>query len=270
MIIDAWIQHPSPRLLADPIFSPLFKWLKGKPPSELPMALTVAALDTAKVDLALASAWVGPQGALISNDEVMQLAALAPGRILGLAAVDIRRPMAAIAELRRAVAAGMKGLRVLPWLWDLPPDDRRFYPLYATCVELGVPLCLQVGHTGPLAPSEPGRPIPYLERVCLDFPELSIVGGHIGAPWTEDMIFLARKFDRVHIDTSAYRPSRFPRALVDFMKSRNGRQKVLFGSNHPMLSPASCLAELDALGLDDEARALYLGGNANRVFALGR
>ena len=63
----------------------------------------------------------------------------------------------------------------MPWLWGLPPDDRRYYPLYAECVELDIPFCLQVGHTGPLRTSETGRPIPYLENVALDFPELRIV-----------------------------------------------------------------------------------------------
>ena len=100
----------------------------------------------------------------------------------------------------------MRALRVLPWLWNLPPNDRRYYPLYAECVELGVPFCLQVGHTGPMCPSEPGRPIPYLDEVALEFPELVIVGGHIGYPWTDEMISLATKYPNVHIDTSAYKP----------------------------------------------------------------
>ena len=67
------------------------------------------------------------------------------------------------------------GLRVVPWLWDAPPTDRRYYPLFADCVESGVPFCTQVGHTGPLRPSETGRPIPYIDQVALDFPELVIV-----------------------------------------------------------------------------------------------
>src|SRR6185312_15207014 len=92
-----------------------------------------------------------------------------PGRFTGLASVDLSRPMDGVRELRRAVRQlGLRGLRVLPWLWGLPPNDRRYYPLYAECVELGVPFCLQVGHTGPLRSSEPGRPIPYLDDVALE------------------------------------------------------------------------------------------------------
>lgn len=80
--------------------------------------------------------------------------------------------MEAVRELRRRVAEdGCVALRVVPWLWEAPPTDRRYYPLYATCVDLGVPFCTQVGHTGPLRPSETGRPIPYIDQVALDFPE---------------------------------------------------------------------------------------------------
>ncbi|MCC6624617.1 MAG: amidohydrolase [Deltaproteobacteria bacterium] len=270
MIVDAWIQHPGPTMLADPMFAPLVRWTGGKPLPALPPEMTMALLDAGKVDRALVSAWHGPRGALCSNDEVHALVARWPDRLVGVASVDLHRPADAVRELRRAVGErGFRGLRMLPWLWDAPPDDRRFYPLYMECIELGVPFCLQVGHTGPLAPSEWGRPIPYLDRVCLDFPELVVVAGHIGWPWVDEMISLARKYPGVHIDTSAYTPSRYPPALVEYMRSRSGRNKVMFGSNSPMLQPAACLAQVDALGLDDEARALFLGGNAMRVFGLG-
>jgi predicted TIM-barrel fold metal-dependent hydrolase len=176
--------------------------------------------------------------------------------------------MAAVRELRRCVRdLGFKGLRVIPWLWGLPPDDRRYYPLYAECVELGVPFCLQVGHTGPLRSSEPGRPIPYLDNVALDFPELVIVGGHIGYPWTEEMVALARKYPNVYIDTSAYTTRRYPPELVRYLRA-DGRKKVMFGSNFPMIAPEKALADLDGLELDDEARRLFLDGNARRVFDL--
>lgn len=126
---------------------------------------------------------------------------------------------------------------------------------------------MRVVDAGPLRPSEPGRPIPYLDHVACEFPELTIVGGHIGYPWTTEMISLATKYERVYIDTSAYKPSRFPRELVDFMRG-HGRKKVLFGSNFPMIQPAACLTQVDALGLDDEAQALFLAENAVRVFSL--
>ena len=80
--------------------------------------------------------------------------------------------------------------------------------------------------------SEPGRPIPYLDLVALEFPELRIVGGHIGVPWLDEMISLAVKYPNEYIDTSAYTWARYPAGLVDYLPS-HGRRKVLFGSNHP-------------------------------------
>jgi uncharacterized protein len=270
MIIDAWMQHPTARFARHPMFESLRRWTgQSIPTEELPIEMTVAAMDAAGVHQALLSAWHGPEGALISNDEVAAWTAAHPTRLFGLASVDLRRPMDAVRELRRCVRElGFKGLRMLPWLWELPPNDRRYYPLYAECVELGVPFCTQVGHTGPLRTSETGRPIPYLDDVALDFPELVIVAGHIGYPWTEEMISLARKYPHVYIDTSAYTAKRYPPELVRYLRG-HGRKKVLFGSNFPMIFPQHALADLDALELDAEARQLFLSGNAQRVFRLG-
>jgi predicted TIM-barrel fold metal-dependent hydrolase len=96
-----------------------------------------------------------------------------------------------------------------------------------------------------------------------------IVGGHIGYPWTTEMIALATKYPNVYIDTSAYKASRYPAELVEYLRG-HGKKKVLFGSNFPMLAPAECLAGLDALALPDENKALFLGENAARVFRLVR
>jgi len=160
-------------------------------------------------------------------------------------------------------------LRMLPWLWELPPNDRRYYPLYSACVELDIPFCLQVGHTGPLRTSEVGRPIPYLDDVALDFPELKIVAGHIGYPWTEEMISLTRKYENVYIDTSAYTIRRFPPELVRYLQA-DGPKKVMFGSNFPMIAPQKSLEDLDSLGLDDTSKRLFLSENAMRVFGVGQ
>lgn len=267
-IIDAWIQHPTPRMLRDPMFDSIRRWTRAEMPVEIPVELTIAALDAAGVSRALITAWWGPQGPLVSNDEVAAMVQAHPDRFVGIASVDLLRPMDAIRELRRAVRVlGLRGLRLLPWLWGLPPNDRRYYPLYAECVELGIPFCLQVGHAGPLRPSEPGRPIPYLDEVAIDFPELVIVGGHIGYPWTTEMIALASKYPNVYIDTSAWKPRRYPREFVEYLKGP-GRKKILFGSNFPMLLPSACLGELAELGLDEETTRRFLHENARQVFRI--
>ena len=82
----------------------------------------------------------GPQGPLLSNDEVAGFVRRHPDRLVGVASVDLHRPMEAVRELRRCVRElGFRALRIVPWLWNLPPDDRRYYPLYAECIELGIP-----------------------------------------------------------------------------------------------------------------------------------
>jgi predicted TIM-barrel fold metal-dependent hydrolase len=268
-VIDAWMQHPTLRFLGHDMFDSVRRWSGTEiPTEELPLELTIAAMDQASVERALISAWYGPEGPLITNDEVAGFVARYPDRLVGVASVDLRQPVAAVRELRRAVHdLGFRALRIVPWLWGLPPNDRRYYPLYAECVELGIPFCTQVGHTGPLRTSETGRPIPYLDDVALEFPDLVIVGGHIGYPWTVEMIALATKYPNVYIDTSAYVSHRYPPELVDYLRG-HGRRKVLFGSNFPMITPERALAKFDALGLDEEATELFLSGNARRVFGL--
>lgn len=228
----------------------------------------VAEMDAAGVDRLMLSAWARPGRWVATNDDIAVFTRAYPERFAGVAAVDLHKPMEAVRELERAVTQfGFKALRVVPWLWELPPTDRRYYPLYAKCVELGIPFCTQVGHTGPLFPSETGRPIPYLDQVALDFPELVIVGGHIGFPWTDEMLALCWKHENVHLDTSAYLPKMYPPQLVKFMAGY-GRKKVLFGTNFPHLSLARCVDGVAALDLPPEAEADFLGLNARRVFKL--
>ncbi|MGV1010359.1 MAG: amidohydrolase family protein [Dermatophilaceae bacterium] len=161
----------------------------------------------------------------------------------------------------------VRGVRVVPWLWGLPPNNPLYYPVYVVCVEAGVPLCTQIGHTGPLRRSEPGRPIPYLEEVLLDFPELVVVGGHVGFPWLDEVVSLTVKFPNFYVDTSAYTLARLPEQFVDHLRGPGG-QRTMFGTNWPMLSPTQCLAGLDQLGLTAQGRESFLSGTAHRVFGL--
>jgi predicted TIM-barrel fold metal-dependent hydrolase len=228
-VIDVWMQHPTLRHARHEMFDSLRRWVGGELPTDAPpLAQTIGAMDDGGVEIGLAAAWYGPAGDLISNDEVAAFVDQYPDRLRGVAGADLRAPMTAVRELRRRVAEGFVALRLVPWLWELPPTDRRYYPLYAACVDLGIPFCTQVGHTGPLRPSETGRPIPYIDELAIDFPELVIVCGHIGYPWTTEMIAVADKHPNVYIDTSAYSVNRYPAELVDYMRGR-GRTKVLFG-----------------------------------------
>lgn len=267
-IVDAWMQHPTLRFSNHEMLDSLRRWVGVAVfEIEIPLDATIQAMDAGGVEIALSAAWYGPAGDLISNDEVAAQVATFPDRIRAVASADLSRPMEAVRELKRRIAEGFVGLRIVPWLWGLPPTDRLYYPLYAACVEEAVPFCTQVGHTGPLRPSETGRPIPYIDQVALDFPELVIVCGHIGYPWTTEMIAVCDKHQNVYIDTSAYTTRRYPPELVEYMRGR-GRTRVLFGTNYPMITPEKALQGLDALGLDEQASELFLAGNAKRVFKI--
>src|SRR5215831_20548104 len=131
-IVDAWMQHPSRSLIAQPMLDPLRRWSRGAfvaSAGDVPLALTIRAMDEGGVRLGLCCAWWGPHGPLLSNDEVAAFVRAYPHRLVGVASVDLYQPMAAVRELRRCIRElGFRALRIVPWLWDLPPDDRRYYP----------------------------------------------------------------------------------------------------------------------------------------------
>jgi uncharacterized protein len=271
LIIDAWAQPATPQGLAKmPEIVRLFKQSGAAHllDSGLSTSQIIEAMDRAGITKLLLCAWHRPGTWIFSNTEIAEMIQHHPDRFVGVAAVNLEKPVEAVRELQRAVKElGFKALRVVPWLWKLPPNDKLYYPLYVKCIELDIPFCTQVGHTGPLMPSETGRPVPYLDEVALTFPELKIVGGHIGYPWTDEMIGLAWKHENVFIDTSAYLPRYYPPQLLHYLKTY-GKDKVLFGTNFPQLSLEKCVQQVDELGLTEDIRAKFLGENARRVFKL--
>lgn len=268
-VVDVWAQITTPRFAAAPWLQTLLRWTGQEGETQgTNVPATIRAMDQAGVDITLISAWSSPAGDLISNAELLDQIDQAPERLRGLASVNLNDPMGAVRQIRRVVDGNkIVGVRIVPWLWDLPPNDRRYYPVYAACVDAGVPFCTQIGHTGPLKRSETGRMLPYLEDVMLDFPELVVVAGHVGFPWLDELHTMTIKFPNFHVDTSAYALHRLPPAFVDWMKGI-GRSRVMFGTNWPMLSPAQCLKGLAGLSLASEAEAAFLAGNAARVFKL--
>lgn len=271
VIIDAWAQ-PATRAAWEklPEVTRLFR--QSGTTQMLESGLTteqiVAAMDAAGIHKLMLSAWHRPGQWIHHNDDVAAMMAQYPDRFVGVAAVNLEKPVEAVRELERAVnELGFKALRVVPWLWNRPPNDKYYFPLYVKCIELDIPFCTQVGHTGPLMPSETGRPVPYLDEVALVFPELKIVGGHIGHPWTDEMIGLAWKHENVFIDTSAYLPRYYPPQLFHYIKTY-GQDKVLFGTNFPQLSFEKCVQQVYELGLPEAVQAKFFGTNAERVFKL--
>ena len=179
--------------------------------------------------------------------------------------VDPRRLMKATRALAAMVASQPVVLaRITPFYLDLAPDHRVYYPIYAKCVELGLPLTINTGIPGPPAPSECQNPI-HLDRVCLDFPELVLVMAHGADPWWDVAIRLMLKYRNLYLKTSAYAPKYLPPALLHFMNTR-GKHKILFASDHPVLDFARCVAEAEALPLREGVLDRFLYENANQLF----
>jgi hypothetical protein len=270
-IIDAWAQPALANALAKlPEILQLFKQSGSSHLLEtgLTSEQIVEAMDRAGIQTLMLSAWHRPGQWVIHNDEVVEMVRQFPDRFVGVATVNLEKPVEAVRELERAVNdLGFKALRIVPWLWNRPPNDKFYFPLYVKCIELDIPFCTQVGHTGPLMPSETGRPVPYLDEVALTFPELKIVAGHIGFPWTDEMIGVAWKHENVYIDTSAYLPRYYPPQLLHYLKTY-GKEKVLFGTNFPQLSLEKCVQQVEELGLPDDVKENFLSRNARRVFKL--
>ena len=119
MIIDAWMQQPNAAWIGNPMFESLRRWRPGKWSETVPpIGDTLAEMDSAGVSVGMLCGWHGPAGPMISNDEVAQHCRAHPDRFVGIASVDLFRPMDAVRELRlRVKRDGFKGLRVLPWVW---------------------------------------------------------------------------------------------------------------------------------------------------------
>jgi predicted TIM-barrel fold metal-dependent hydrolase len=192
-----------------------------------------------------------------------------PDRFSGLAGVDPTIGMQQLRDLEYAVnELGFVGAHLYPHWFQMPPDAARCYPVYAKCCELGIPIMMQVGqnliYQKDVRLPSVARPI-LLDQVAIDFPELKLIGIHVGTPWAEEMIAMAWKHDNVFIGIDAYAPKHLPDALVRYMDSY-GKEKVLWGTDWPVIDPERGLAELADHRLRPEAYRLVVRGNALRVF----
>ncbi|MBW1998409.1 MAG: amidohydrolase [Deltaproteobacteria bacterium] len=200
-----------------------------------------------------------------SNREIYEMIKGHPDRLVGMAGYDPLNIIESLRELETAVKEyGFKGVYAHLLGWDIRPDDRRMYPCYAKCIELGIPFSMQIGHSLELMPSEGGRPI-YIDKVALDFPELKFIASHTGWPWCEELIAMVSKHPNVYMDISAHLPKYLDPSVVKFMDTR-GRNKVLFGTNAFGLK--RCKEQLLEMPLKDETKQKVLRDNALKVFNL--
>ncbi len=200
-------------------------------------------------------------------EEVVEVSDQYPDRLFGLYGVNPMTAMAGVAELERAVKEHrFKGVHIHPHGFDMAPDHAYYFPFYAKCQELGVPVVVSMGHTLDIMPIENGRPI-RLDRAAIYFPGLAFVLTHTGWPWVEEAIAMAWKHPNVFLGTSAYAPKYWKPEMVKFINS-HGQDKVMWGTDFPLIDHAESLGQIDALGLRETSKAKLLHDNAARVFGL--
>ena len=170
-----------------------------------------------------------------------------PDRFSGLAGIDQTRGMQGLRDLTQAVQEyGFVGAHWYPHWFGSPPDCAQIYPYYAKCCELDIPIMMQVGQNLVYSkerrlPSV-ARPI-LLDQVAIDFPDLPIIGIHIGVPWTDEMIAMCWKHANIYTAGDAYAPKHWPKQYVRYADSY-GAHKVLFGTDWPVIDPERAVAEV--------------------------
>ena len=212
-----------------------------------------------------------PESFEVPYEYVGEACAKYPARFSGLAGIDPTRGMAGLKDLEYAVnELGFVGAHWYPHWFAMPPDAARMYPYYAKCCELDIPIMMQVGQSLVYSRSRRlpsvGRPI-ALDPVAADFPGLRLIGIHIGVPWTGEMIAMCRKHENVFTAGDAYAPRYWPAPFVHYLNSR-GRDKVMFGTDWPVIDPERAVAEVRELELKAESRQRLLRDNALSVFRL--
>jgi predicted TIM-barrel fold metal-dependent hydrolase len=200
------------------------------------------------------------------QDHVLGFVEARPDRFFLGAQVDPRRGMKALRAIEsfQREQPNLVLVRITPFMIDLPPNHAVYFPVYAKCIDLGLPVTINTGIPGPPAPGECQHPM-HLDKVCLHFPELKLVMAHGADPWWNEACRLMIKYRNLFMMTSAYLPKYFPPELIHFMNTR-GKKKVMWASDHPAIQMDRCLKEAHQLDLREGVLEKYLYENAQRVF----
>lgn len=199
-------------------------------------------------------------------EDMIAVAEQHSGRFLVSAAVDrAGRPVENCRRVRELARHPQVVLvRVTPLVEQYELNHRLYYPVYATCAELGLPVSINIGIPGPQVRSRCQDPV-LLEDVLIDFPDLTVIGAHMGHPYEALLIQYMLKWPQLHLMTSAYLATYMDPALVRFMDSSRGRGRVLFASDHPVIPAGRALDAARALPLSEEGMDEFLGAAARRI-----
>ncbi len=211
----------------------------------------------------------------VRNEEIAEVAAANPDVLIPFASVDPGKGARAVSEARRLIADyGVRGFKFHPNVQAFFPNDKAVYPLYEAIAEAGLPALFHTGHSG-IGTGLPGggglrlkysNPM-YVDDVAVDFPELTIVLAHPSFPWQDEALSVALHKRQVYIDLSGWSPKYFPPQLIQYANTLL-RDRVLFGSDYPLITPDRWLADFAKVGFKDEVRPLILKENAARLLGL--
>ena len=198
-------------------------------------------------------------------EDIARLTEKHPDRIIGLAGINPFERMEGVRKLEKAVKEyGFKGAHVHPFGFGIPINGPEWFPFYAKCAELDIPVVFQVGHSAEFMPSACGKPI-LLDDIALYFPELKLIGGHTGWPWCEEMIAMAWKHPNIYICMSGHAPKYWDKSVVHFLNSR-GIGKCVWGTDYPLIQHEESLMQIEQLNLKPEAIQALLHDTAAKIF----
>lgn len=203
------------------------------------------------------------------EDRAQRFATARPDRFsLAVGGFNLLKPMKVVRTLESFVRSNPVAYAITgPSFWGdgmYPPSDAVYYPLYTKCCELELPLCLNTGIPGPPIPAEAQHPM-HLDRVCIRFPELKLCMVHGADPWWDVAIRLMIKYKNLRLMTSAWSPKHLPESLLHYLRTRGGN-RILFASDHPVLTMERCIGEAKALDLPEDALDAWLYANADAFF----
>ena len=210
-----------------------------------------------------------------ANEEVAEACARHSDILIPFASIDPARGRMGAREARRLIADhGIRGFKFHPTMQGFYPNDRTAYPLYEAIADAGLPALFHTGQTGVGAGMRGGNGMRlkysnpmHLDDVAVDFPDMPIVLAHPSFPWQDEALAVATHKPNVWIDLSGWRPKYFPPILVRYADTLL-RDRVLFGSDWPMIAPEGWLDEFEDLPIKPENRPGILKGNAARLLGL--
>ena len=211
----------------------------------------------------------------ISNEEIAELAHKNSDVAIPFASISPHRGAEGVAAARRLIRDyKVRGFKFHPSVQEFFPNDRLAYPLYEVIAEAKLPALFHTGQTGVGAKTRGGGGIRlkysnplYLDDVAADFPDMPIILAHPSFPWQEEALSVATHKPQVYIDLSGWSPKYFPPILVQYANTLL-KDRILFGSDYPVIAPEKWVEEFEKLPIKPEVRALIMKENAARLLQL--